>query len=437
MSTVSLTIHDAPPAGVTVLSFEIAVTGAVLNSFTQGNVSILHGPVDVELTQLGTASAFLDAENVPAGTYQSITVAFANPRLTIQNNSGSAIESCANGAICELTPTLSPASVTVTSSPFPLTLIASTPAGLRLDFDLNQSIQSNLSINPSVTFTQLSSSEGEQGQQGEMDQIDDLEGQVTAVDSANNQFTLKTANGQTLTIQLNSSTEFEGFDKAGLANSFSSMKAGQTVEVNAALQAGGTLLAKKVELKQTETEAQQQAEFEGTISSVDNATQFHMVVLDEMEEVNGIQIGNVVTVTIKSGATFNVDLDGLTLASGLTFASASDLMVGQEVQVSMASGPTGTNVTTNQITLRMSHITASVSATSATGFTLGNLPSLFTGAGITAIHVTLDPATKFENVTGLSALAVNDTVSVRGLLFNTTGTPTLVAAKVVKRVNGG
>jgi hypothetical protein len=80
----------------------------------------------------------------------------------------------------------------------------------------------------------------------------------------------------------------------------------------------------------------------------------------------------------------------------------------------------------------MSHVTGSVSVTSATNFTLSSLPSLFTSVGITAIQVKVDPTTKFNNVAGLSVLAVSDVVSVRGLLFNDSGTATLVAAKVRK-----
>jgi len=427
MSNVSLTMGDTPPSGVTVLSFQIQVTGATLAS-SSGSVSILKEPVEVEVTKLQTEAAFLSTAGVAAGTYQSISATFANAKLTIQNNSGAAIGSCANGAVCELQPPINPAAVTYSSAPFPITLTANTPTGLKLDFNLNQSIQSDLSINPTVTFTQLTVS-ADNGE-SEMEQIDDLMGQVTAVSSANNQFTLQTGNGQTLTINVNSNTQFENLDSAGLANSFASVQAGQTLEVNAALQSDGSLLATKVELKQTQTEAAMQMGIEGTITSVDSATQFHMVVLNEMEGMASIQPGNPVVVTIASGATFNIDMDGLTVPSGLTFAGASDLMVGQDVQVFLASGSTGTNVTTNQITLRMSQITASVSATSAAGFTLTGLPGLFTTAGITSIQVVVLPVTQYENVSGLSGLSTGNSVSVRGLLFNTPGTPTLIAAEV-------
>ena len=67
-SAVTLTVTDAPPAGVTVLSFEVTVNGAVLNP---GNVQLIANPQRIEVKQLETDSAFLSTMNVPAGTYQA------------------------------------------------------------------------------------------------------------------------------------------------------------------------------------------------------------------------------------------------------------------------------------------------------------------------------------------------------------------------------
>ncbi len=58
----------------------------------------------------------------------------------------------------------------------------------------------------------------------------------------------------------------------------------------------------------------------------------------------------------------------------------------------------------------------------------------FTANGITAIQVDVLTTTEFFNdPTGLAGLSTGNTVSVGGLLFNTTGTPTLVAEKVLLR----
>ncbi len=40
---------------------------------------------------------------------------------------------------------------------------------------------------------------------------------------------------------------------------------------------------------------------------------------------------------------------------------------------------------------------------------------------------------EFEDVSGLNGLAAGNTVSVKGLLFNTSGTPTLLAKAIRKQ----
>jgi hypothetical protein len=66
------------------------------------------------------------------------------------------------------------------------------------------------------------------------------------------------------------------------------------------------------------------------------------------------------------------------------------------------------------------------------------LPSFFTNAGLTSIQVDVLSNTQFETeedqmMSGLSSFKTGDMVSVRGLLFNTMTTPTMVAEKVVSR----
>src|SRR5712692_2601159 len=297
-SPVSLTMRDAPPVGVTVLSFEITVTGALLEP---GDVPLVNKAITVEVEKLQTETAFLNTANAQPGVYNSIALTFANPELTILNKSGSPIGNCADGAVCELKPALSQGSVMYSASPFPLTLTSNTPVGLLLDFDLNASIQTDLSVTPTITFTQLPAVQGT----GELEDLEEVMGQVTGKDTNKSQFTLQTDATMSLTIDVNGSTEFEEFDEIGLANSFSSVAVGQNLEVDLGLMSGGALLAKKVELKK-------------------NANG---------EEVEGMEVGNVVTVTIQNGAEFRVDADGLTLPSDVVFKSSAELLVGQNVEV--------------------------------------------------------------------------------------------------------
>lgn len=431
---VSLTMRDTPPSGVTVLSFEISVTAATLNS-SGGNVPLITGnPIRVEVEHLQVEKAFLNTTSVAAGTYAGITVTFANPEMTILNNSGAAIGSCANGAKCELTPTLSPVSVNYTGTPFPLTITSNQPVGLLLDFNLNDSIQSDLSVTPAISFSQLASSPGGEGHEGEMEEIDDITGQINAVDSTNSTIIVQdNSSGQTFTAKVDGSTEIEDYDHIGLANSFSSFQVGQIVEVDLMLMSDGTFTARKVELKQPE--GVEQNMLGGAVVAIDSTTEFQMVIHDEAKDEAEMEVGNIVTVTIESGATFQIDADGITLPSTVTFQSSADLLVGQNVQIRVPSGTMMTSATTDQVTLHRTQTTATVLVASGTNFTVSNLTSLFTSAvpPITQIDVQTSPQTEFEDITDATALKVGDMVSLRGLLFKTSANPLLVADTVSKR----
>ncbi|HYA61667.1 MAG TPA: hypothetical protein VED66_00595 [Candidatus Sulfotelmatobacter sp.] len=69
-------------------------------------------------------------------------------------------------------------------------------------------------------------------------------------------------------------------------------------------------------------------------------------------------------------------------------------------------------------------------------FTLGGLAPLFTKASPSITQLEIEPVTgtDFDNVSGLSGLNVNDSVSVGGLLFNTMSGPVVIAERVYKRV---
>lgn len=424
---VTLTIRDAPPAGIAVVSFEVTVNSATLQP---GNVPLVSSPRSLELTQLQAITAFLNSTTVPPGTYTGITVSFANPELTIVNDTSSAIAACGVGQTCELKPPIAQATVNYSGAPFPITIAANTPLNLLLDFDLQNSLDAGLSINPVITLRQVP------GNNGEMDDIDDLTGQVTAKDAANNQFTLQVggANGHSVVVKVDSSTEFEDFDEAGMANSFASVAVNQILEVDAALMSGGTLLAKKIELHESERETE--GELQGTIVRVNaSAQQFDMVVQGETPDIPGVSVGTPITVTIQSGANFSVDTEGASLPGGLSFAGITDLMTGQRVKIKPTSAVSNNSVATMDVRLRPSAITAQIASISGANFVLTNLPALFTTANpsITQMEVMTFSDTEFEDVSGLSALSAGNIVSVHGLLFNTAGTPTVVAEKVRKR----
>ncbi len=427
---VTLTMSDQPPAGVSVLAFEVTVSSAVLQP---GNISLLSMPTDIEVSRLEVETAFLNTLKAPAGTYSSIAVSFANPELTILNNSGSAIAGCGVGRVCELKPGLAQTTVTYSGTPFPLMINSIAPIGLVLDLDLMNSIQADLSVSPAVTLTRVSMPPGSDHWQD----IDDIKGEITAVDTGKNQFTVQIGGtaGRVVTVSVDERTEFEDFDEAGLTNAFASMTVGQLIEVDTTLTNDGSLVAKEVELEDHDDD--ECGFFDGVVVSTHGATQFTMVVTDETRDVAGLQVGNAVLVTIQSGAKFDIDDEDLAITSALSFSSSADLMPGQRIEVHPVTAVAGSplSTTTDRVRLDSSHLTARVQSIAGSDFIVDNLPALFSNAvpAIVSIEVRTYANTEFENASSVVDVAAGDTVSIAGLLFKTGGRPVLVAEKVRKR----
>ncbi len=442
---VSLAIGDTPPNGVAVLFFEASITGATLQpaDSTKPAVSVMTTPVEVEMGHLQTDTAFLSLRKVAPDTYQSVTLTFGNAVMTIVNHSGAALGSCADNSVCELTPSFSPAMATVSSAPFPITISQNSVVGIRLDFNVDSSVQNDLSINPTVTVKKLIQRQDSDEAQ-EMEKLDEIDGKVTAV--GNNQFTLMNEqSGQSFTITVDSNTVFEDFDRSGCTANpadFTCVQAGQILDVELSENGMGTMLAKRVEFEENANHVA----LKGIITSVDSTTQFHMVVFNEEPAISGIDEGSPVAVTIAPNAVFQVgreemgEFGGFDI-SGLMFASGSDLLVGQDVQIrpgTVSSSGGQTTITTDLVRLWPSQISGQVGSINQEGggFTLTALSPLFTGATppITTINVVTLSDMDFEDFSGFNSLAVGSTVSVKGLLFNTSPTPTLVTRTMREHV---
>jgi hypothetical protein len=212
----------------------------------------------------------------------------------------------------------------------------------------------------------------------------------------------------------------------------------QILEVKLSENGMGTMLAKRVEF----VENASQLAIKGTITSVDSNTQFHMVVFLEEPAANGMSEGAPVVVNIAPNATFQIGREEMGDHGGFdhfgfSFASSADLMVGQDVQVhqgTVTSSNGVTSLTTDLVRLWPSQITGQVeSVNSGNGtFSLKGLSPLFTGATppVNTINVQMLSELDFEDSQNQSSQTVGSTVTVKGLLFNTPSTPTLVTRTI-------
>ena len=476
---VGMTITDTPPQGVTVLFFQLSITGATLTSSTGTQVSLLSStnPIPVNVSQLQSELFFLGATNVAGGTYNNLSVTFANPQLTIYNGSGSAIGSCANDTVCQITPSLTTGSSwtvsfsSTSTPPFSVTLTAASPVAFKLDIHLDTVIQSDLSLDLSVpngvTVSVISPPPPRLGKvRGTIQTVTSSSG------SSSGQFTLQTWWGRTFTIDVNGSTNYENFPTGAnctdTAGSIGCLAAGQYVKVTVTLQSDGSLLATDVDYLAPSA----QLSVEGTIiglSTSNGNTIMDLILLWEPSSSmsNMLPLGHFAQVTVPPTASYAINWNGFTFTapSGVTlsFASASDLQVGQQVlvvvqgtvntsgaAVSSAFGPPGVTFTASDITLETSQITGTVASvpTSSGSFTLATFPVFFVPPSATpgsppswapviiTVQTSANGATTLTNFSSLSTLAVNNVVSVDGWVFSTpppTGAITVAADQVILR----
>ena len=441
---VSLTMTDEPPAGVSVLFFQISLTGAALTPASGPPVSLLtnNAPVQIDVTELQALSAFLTTANVPAGSYDSLNLSFADPELVIYNASDQAIaNTCAAGSVCQLAPTIDGSStVAFSANPFPVTVAANSPLGFLIDFHLNTVIQPDLSVNLDIS-NGISVSELSPVVPSRPPQFGFLIGAVQKVNASQNQFTLQTPEGRSFTVDSSSNTTYDDFPSSCTTSSISCLATGQIVQVQiAGVQTGGVLFAAQV----TYLQAAGQQTVEGTIvglSTSNGATTMKLILHKNPSNYGGLPLGGEASVTIGTGAAFSVDSNGFAIPSGLSFTSASNLLVGQEVQVNVAAGslntsnnmgfsgawgpPRSLSFTTNSVELDPSQMTGIITAISGASFTLSSYTSLFfapwTFAASNPAQVSVQTAsqTTYQGFSpdSFSGLDVNNTVSVYGWLF--------------------
>ncbi len=469
---VSLSMTDDPPAGVSVLFFQVSLTNATLTPTTGPAVSLLSNstPMQIDVTQLQGLSAFLNTANVTAGTYNSLSLTFANPQLVIFNQSDASLgSSCAVGAICTLTPTIdNSSSLTFSSAPFPVTVSTTSPLGFLIDFHLNTVIQSDLSVNLAaangVTVSELPPVPTPA-------QLGFVTGTVTEVVPSNGEIELALPWGGSLFVEATSSTAFNNFPSTACTTpSIQCVAQGQIVQVQISsnVATGLPTVSQVTYVQQASAQT-----IEGTIVAIPplplptGETLLKVILHQNPAATAGLPLGGIASVAVWSAGlgntptTFSIDNGGFTIPSGYTFATSNDLTVGQTIRVTVTPGsltstgagpasgvwgpPASVAFTASAIELEPSQVTGTITAidSGATSFTLGAaggpwfapwpVPNA-TGFSFNVVTTGQTAYTGF-NPESFSGLATDDFVSVNGWLFApTTGTtPNIVAQSVLMR----
>lgn len=456
---VILTFHDTPPANIAVTSFEVTVTGAVLQP---GNISLLSAPGQtVELTQLQANSTFLSTNNVATGTYNSLTITYANSKYTVLNDTNASFTAfgttCAVGQSCVITPTVTRTTATISSAPFPIIVGSTSQELIEVDVNLNNIIQSNFAVDFGASGAVTVNQQIAATPAAIIDSLA-LSGAITAVVSSPSQsFTLTASTGQSFKIPVTSNTQFSQFNQSSrksscVANNFSCLNVGQVVDVQLQILGTGAFQAAEVDFD----DAGSTQQVSGTIVSLTGTppTSFQMIVHNSVPALASVATGTPATVTISSGASFLINNGLFVLPAGsFNFGISADLHVGQEVEARVSGtvtlGPPVT-FTTDRLALEPSQLTAVMfNPNSGTlSFSMNTLPPLFS-SGPTPI-IQMQVLTSSQNQTQFQTLPTgtftdltnaappNNIFSVGGFLFNSANPqiPNLAAVVVRAQVPG-
>jgi len=441
---VVLAMTDTPATNVSLLSAEVTLTGATLNP---GSVSLLPVPAQVELTRLQTDIAFLTATNVNAGTYTSLNLTFANPTITFENDTVGSIvagvgnPTCSAGAVCTIQPITSNLS---TSIPLPTLMLSSgASTGLLLDLNLNNLLSASFGADFHAGTTVSQFLPGGTG--APPVGAEDVVGQITAIDATHNTFSLQ--NVQSLvSLSVDGSANFFQFPStACLTPAFACLHAGQILSVDIAMRSDGTVGARNIVFEDADSS---DTEVEGLITAINTGAQtLNIVTLAESASVVGLKIGDSATVrySLVPLSHFDIDLthaDNLPVdTTGYLFALPVDLALGQQVQVKRNPASSGNSITADRVRLRSSRFTASIQSLAAPIINLGGFspgfPSIFSAHGTTQIQGLTSAPTIYSGtdisglpITSFIQFAVGNSVSVRGPLFNLSGSRTLFVTKI-------
>ncbi|MGC2449443.1 MAG: DUF4382 domain-containing protein [Candidatus Sulfotelmatobacter sp.] len=418
-----VTGEDAPASSV--VGFNVTIDSLTLNN-SSSTVSAISSPEAVDFARLMGLRTLLGFNTIPQGTYTSVTFTFenTNPAPVI-----SYVDVTTNPpSVKTLTGSFSETTVTI---PFPagspLVVGGNKLAGLHIDFDVDDSVvtsggQITGVINPVINIAAVSASE-------EMGEVTDFTGNVVSTSSSTNSFQMQGPYGMPRTIDVNSSTQYNG------SNSLGTMTANAIVSVIGTVQADGSILAKYVELITTD-----KAFISGRVLALNpTGPSVTMWVGEEVGTSGAIPVDTVQTINL-SGIT---DYEVCFFDNWLTqeVFNSTSLVVGQRIFI--GGTVSGGAFTPDMVSLRRqgvvgSLVSGSVSVTGGSGSNLGSFQmqndALLSYSAGGAFTVYTGDLTIFENIDGLSGLESAGTPNLvaRGLVFKNalTGKPIVVAGRV-------
>ncbi|HKV04031.1 MAG TPA: DUF4382 domain-containing protein [Candidatus Acidoferrales bacterium] len=418
---------DAPLPSV--VSCQVTVTGVTINNGTT-DVPVLTTPQVVDFAQLSGLHQLLDLNAVPTGTYSSATVTLASPVIGfIDTTQNPPALNTINGTLTESTVTVNFAS--------PFVMNDSELVGLRMEFDLRQSLQTtngqvNGTVNPVFEMKLLAADDSEVS-------IDDFHGGVVGV-NGDGSFVIQGPHGRHWTVQMNGNTALDDPDVQ-----VSSFTTNTIVEVSGQLDP----VTKDIEASEIEVVSNDSFVLGGLFTSIrppqGPATQADLYVRAELPDITGIQDGQIETLDLNGTEQYRIANINNPITALLFNNSA--LTAGQVVDVGGKLTTTNgvSTLTVHRVVLRRQG-QAGAWVPGSTVIQSGNSGSFQltdqSTAGIllpSPLTVLTTNNTRFINLSGLSALTGTQPIPLRAVGFilidPATNSPVMVARAVEELTN--
>ena len=424
-AAVFVTGEDAPLASV--VGFNVTINSITLTG-NNGSPQVLSTPITVDFARLLGLRSPLAFNTVPADTYTSATFSLSNPVISyVDMTQNPPALGTIPGTFSPTTGTSTQTSVTVTF-PAPMVVGANGLAGLRMELDIRQSVavdgngQITGNVNPAIYAHAVKASDPS-------GQVTDLTGGLVSVTAASNSFVIQGPYGHQLTVDVNSSTQFNS------GWSINNLATPAIVGVQGSFQADGSLMASNVEVITTS-----ETFLSGRVLAVNPTSGAVQTITMWVGETGADLVGDVDTVqTINVSKVTQYDMCFFDNLFTNALFNDSTVIVGQRIFV---GGSDSNSVFTPQlISLRLQGVygtltpgSVNIVSGNAGDFQLQNNALIGYSLGGAPLTVATGNGTLFINTTGLSSLQSGGSVPLvaGGLLFvdPITKTP-LMAAGVV------
>lgn len=327
---------DAPMASV--VSFNVQVMSISATDAGGNTVQLLSGSPMVDFARFNGLQTLLDMNDVPVGTYSSVTITLGSGTI------GYLDTSTAEPTIQTMTADISPSSVTYSLANPMVVAQAGAPVGLHMDFNLRKSIGvtgGQINGNVSPTFTVNGVNNNDKGAY-----IDEFDGAVVNTDAGHQSFTIQGPHGRQFTVNVDGNTEWDG------GATFGDLTSSSIVQISGRLdRADATIDADEIAiLSDNGFYAAGQVTYVNPSSGP--ASSFDLYVRGLLPTTTGLTLGQLATIDLSGNETYSIYWMHGPLAQFLF--NQSGLLPGQHIAVGgPASGASNAgSVTVKRVTLR-------------------------------------------------------------------------------------